>query len=63
MNWEDFNAVAYNYRSWPGSDPKGVVERYEELCKFVREAIEEAASNASESSSEWYERNYTDARP
>lgn len=31
MNEEQFNAIAYNYRSWPAYDPKGVSERYEEL--------------------------------
>ena len=35
-NEEEFNAIAYSYRSWPFSDPKGVSDRYEELVKYVQ---------------------------
>ena len=33
---EEFNAIAYRYRSWPSDDLKGVVERYGELVKYVQ---------------------------
>ena len=35
-NEEEFNAIAYSYRSWLASDPKGVSERYEELVNYVQ---------------------------
>ena len=35
-NEEEFNAIAYSYRSWPMHDPKGVSVRYEELVNYVQ---------------------------
>ena len=35
-NEEEFNAIAYSYRSWLASDPKGVADRYEELVNYVQ---------------------------
>jgi hypothetical protein len=32
---EEFNKVAYSYRSWPASDPVGVASRYRDLLDFV----------------------------
>jgi hypothetical protein len=43
MDWDEFNRIAYAYRSWPGSDPQGVVDRYEELCEFVRDVMSDDA--------------------
>ena len=40
MDEKTFNAIAYNYRSWPGHDPKGVSERYEELWVVFKEQEE-----------------------
>lgn len=37
MDEHIFNAIAYNYRSWPAHDPKGVSERYEELWAVFKE--------------------------
>lgn len=37
---EEFNAVAYSYRSWPTTDQAGVVARFEELRAFVEQLIE-----------------------
>jgi hypothetical protein len=36
---EEFNNIAYRYRSWPLTDPEGVSARYEELVAHVRELI------------------------
>jgi len=33
---DEFNHIAYNYRSWPAHDPKGVSERYQELVDHVK---------------------------
>lgn len=35
FNEEDFNAIAYSYRSWPAHDPKGVSDRYQELLNYL----------------------------
>ena len=35
-NEEEFNHIAYSYRSWLASDPKGVSERYQELVNYVQ---------------------------
>lgn len=40
MTEEQFNGIAYNYRSWPGHDPKGVSERYEELWSLFQQQAE-----------------------
>ena len=32
---EEFNHIAYSYRSWPGADQAGVVARYDELVAYV----------------------------
>ena len=37
MTEEQFNSIAYSYRSWPAHDPKGVSERYEELWSLFRQ--------------------------
>ena len=36
---EEFNHIAYSYRSWPGDDQAGVVARYDELVKHVEDLI------------------------
>jgi hypothetical protein len=36
MNEEEFNHIAYSYRSWPSTDPIGVSERYDELVNYVQ---------------------------
>ena len=35
-NEEEFNHIAYSYRSWLASDPKGVADRYQELVNYVQ---------------------------
>ena len=35
-NEEEFNHIAYSYRSWPSTDPIGVSERYDELVNYVQ---------------------------
>ena len=35
MNKEEFDRYAYAYRSWPSSDPAGVVARFDELTAYV----------------------------
>ena len=40
FNEEEFNAIAYRYRSWPLHDPKGVSERYQELLNYIKEITE-----------------------
>lgn len=35
FNEEEFNKVAYSYRSWPASDPVGVASRYRDLLDFI----------------------------
>lgn len=35
FNEEEFNAIAYSYRSWPAHDPKGVSDRYQELLNYL----------------------------
>jgi hypothetical protein len=35
-NEEEFNHIAYSYRSWLASDPKGVADRYDELVNYVQ---------------------------
>jgi hypothetical protein len=42
---ERFDSVAYSYRSWPATDPAGVVKRFNELVALVSELIEEAERN------------------
>lgn len=39
---EEFNAIAYSYRSWPATDPKGVADRYDELLRYVAKIIEDS---------------------
>jgi hypothetical protein len=36
---ETFDHVAYTYRAWPGSDPIGVVAKFEELIFYVESLI------------------------
>ena len=35
-NEEEFNHIAYSYRSWLASDPKGGADRYQELVNYVQ---------------------------
>ena len=42
MNKEEFDGYAYAYRAWPGSDPAGVVARFNELTAYVEGLIAEA---------------------
>ena len=42
MNDEEFEGIAYAYRSWPMTDPSGVVARFAELKKYVEEEIANA---------------------
>ena len=41
-NEEEFNHIAYSYRSWLASDPKGVSDRYEELINYVQSITQPA---------------------
>ena len=40
LDSEEFDSVAYSYRSWPVTDPAGVVKRFEELKDFIRKEID-----------------------
>ncbi len=46
IDWDEFDRVAYAYRAWPAEDIKGVADRYEELCQFVRSAMQDEARGA-----------------
>ena len=39
MNDEEFDRIAYAYRSWPATDPAGVVARFEELKRYVEQLM------------------------
>lgn len=45
---ERFNHIAYAYRSWPGTDPQGVLARYNELLLHVIELIALAVEDERE---------------
>lgn len=38
-SFEEFERIAYSYRSWPGDDINGVRERYDELVAYVKHMI------------------------
>jgi len=47
-NEEEFNHIAYSYRSWLASDPKGVSERYQELVNYVQSITHPAKTLTNE---------------
>lgn len=50
---EAFNHIAYSYRSWPMTDPEGVLARYNELLAHVEQLIEDAVYEANEQRDYW----------
>jgi hypothetical protein len=59
-NEEEFNHIAYSYRSWPSTDPIGVSERYDELVNYVQSITHSAKTLTDEEieqiydSKDWY---------
>ena len=60
-NEEEFNHIAYSYRSWPSTDPIGVSERYDELVNYVQ-SITHPAKNNGGNPEELNTRQIQDAR-
>jgi hypothetical protein len=44
---EEFDQIAYAYRSWPATDPAGVAQRFEELLAYVEKLISENKQTAA----------------
>ena len=36
---EEFDDICHNYRTWPDSDPPGVMARFEELKKYIVDRV------------------------
>lgn len=39
MDWDEFERLAYSYRSAPRDRPEEATEKYKELKEFVRQAL------------------------